>query len=97
MKKKANRSRAASLIRHLDEAERAYALGICKGEAREWLVWWEREGQYIRRAISGEDLTGLGYAPGPGFRKALEAALKVAWDGGGREAQLEAARGKLEG
>jgi tRNA nucleotidyltransferase (CCA-adding enzyme) len=97
LRSKMNRSRAGSLIRHLDAVERTYALGIGRQETRDWLVWWEREGRHVERAIGGEDLKALGYTPGPIFREALDAALKAAWDGGDKDAQLAAARKKLEG
>ncbi|MDH3283786.1 MAG: hypothetical protein OEQ13_03530 [Acidobacteriota bacterium] len=91
-----SKSDAAATLWTLDRAERVVALGTAaSGPIREAIRWWEREGRSIETAIDGHRLVELGVRPGPGLGRALRAARHEAWNGGGADAQLAAARRAL--
>ncbi|MGM0575963.1 MAG: CBS domain-containing protein [Myxococcota bacterium] len=89
------RSLQASLLRDLEPAERVCVLAFGGEAALDAVLWWEREGRLIGPALSGRDLIDQGAKPGPALGEALEAARRVAWDGGDRDAQLRAAQAVL--
>lgn len=63
-----------------------------RGNLRRWLAAspWQAD-------VTGDDLMASGYPPGPGFREALEAALRAKLDDGAdRQGQLQAALQALE-
>ena len=92
-----NRKDAGRLLRTLDPSTRVLLWSLGRdSRSRQWLAWWEREGRVVRTSVDGQLLQNLGHSPGPSFRKALDAALDAAWDGGDEDNQLEVALKSLE-
>ena len=81
----------------LELAERICVWALApSAAARQQLLWWENAGQAIRSAVTGNTLRQLGYAEGPGFKVALEAALDAARCGADATAQLAVAQRALK-
>ena len=83
---------AGHVLRPLDPATLSAVALVGTGTARTRVAWWGREGRVVRLAVDGRDLLRAGVPRGPAVGRALTAAWGVAWEGGGRSAQLEAAR-----
>ncbi len=84
------------LLAQLDVVELIYAHGIApRGDVRDRIGWWLREGRHITPAIDGRSLLAIGAKPGPQLGKALDAALDAAREGKDEGGQLAAARKAL--
>lgn len=82
---------AGHILRPLDPATLSAVALVGTGTARAMVAWWGCEGRAVRLAVDGRDLLRAGVPRGPAVGRGLTAAWGVAWEGGGRSEQLDAA------
>ena len=74
-------SRVDELLRSLSPEERILLAASVEPVVRDWVVRWNREMRELRLSITGADLLGLGFEPGPQVGQALTETRRARLDG----------------